>query len=342
VNDPVGGQAMAASAVAGVAAAALQRYGLVDAECELIRHNENGAFAVTDRRSSDRFLLRVHEPASANLRGIQHTFEGLTGEMAILRACRQGTGLPLQQPVANLAGEYVTTVNDYANGFSALCTLLTWIDGAQLDQADPAAAGLIDGLGQAAWSMHSWSRAWLPDAPLVRPVYDAAKYRHFVDRIGLGEAVGLLTEGDKAVIRDTMDAVTMIFAAQSRAPQTWGLIHADLKPDNVIVVGDRPVPIDFCFAGYGYYLFDVGGALPSFKPHLRRPYVEGYQRAAGRAFTAAEWRMIDACFVLAILGGIGFSITNPKAHEWIARRMPAWIAGYFVPFVAGRPIALTE
>jgi len=52
--------------------------------------------------------------------------------------------------------------------------------------------------------------------------------------------------------------------------------------------------------------------------------------------------MIDACFVLAILGGIGFSITNPKAHEWIARRMPAWIAGYFAPFVAGQPIALAE
>jgi Ser/Thr protein kinase RdoA (MazF antagonist) len=330
-------------AVAGVAAAALRAYDLADADARLIRHNENGTFAISDRRSGRWFLLRVHEPVSANLRGIQHTFEGLSGEMEILRACSAGTGLLLQQPVANLAGRLITTANDPSSGLSALCTLLTWVDGWQIDQTDVAGeAGQVQAIGRLAWALHAWSRRWQPTAQLVRPVYDPAKYQHLVDRIELGLSAGLLTATDLAVIGNTMDAVAGLMAQQPPTPLTWGLIHADLKPDNVIFTNDGPVPIDFCFAGFGYYLFDVGGTLPSLKPPLRRPYVEGYQSAAGREFTRAEWRLIDACFVLSILGGIGFSISNPATHEWIGRRMPDWCARYFVPFAHGHPVALAE
>ncbi len=328
----------------GLATNALERYGFAKATIRTIRHNENAAFEVHDESSGRRYLLRVHRPSSANLLGIQHTFEGLCAEMRILRAFRVGTGLPLQQPVANHAGLFVTGAADPQGGTLAPCTLLTWVDGDALDGKDPRLPEIVPRMGHTVARMHRFSRSWQPDGPLPRPVYDAAKYRFLVDQMAVGVTQELFTAEHYDTVLETMQQIEALFASIPRTRQTWGIIHADLGPGNWVLAPGadgrdgtavrQPVPIDWCFCGYGPYLFDVGGTVPGLRPELRRLYLDGYQQEAG-PLTAAELRFCDACFVLSVLGAAGFHISNPASHEWIARRMPWWAGRYCRSFLAG-------
>lgn len=203
-----------------------------------------------------------------------------------------------------------------------------------LDPAGPNAAELLHRLGATAAEMHEFARRWSPSRPLTRPVYDAAKYVHLVERIGLGVEAGLLSREQYSAFQEAMSLIEGVLARTPATPETRGVIHADLKPDNVVVAGKSLVPIDFCFSGLGFYLFDVGGVLPALKPHLRQPFLDGYQ-AASRPFTDAETELVRACFLLSLFGGVGFSITKPSAHAWIRRRMPVWVEDYCLPYLRG-------
>ncbi len=160
--------------------------------------------------------------------------------------------------------------------------------------------------------------------------------------MAVGVTQELFTAEHYDTVLETMQQIEALFASMPRTRQTWGIIHADLGPGNWVLAPGadgrdgtavrQPVPIDWCFCGYGPYLFDVGGTVPGLRPELRRLYLDGYQQEAG-PLTAAELRFCDACFVLSVLGAAGFHISNPASHEWIARRMPWWRAstGRFSP-----------
>ena len=68
-----------------------------------------------------------------------------------------------------------------------------------------------------------------------------------------------------------------------RASDSYGLIHADLVPENFLVEDDDVRVIDFDDAGYGWHLFDVATSLYFLKPQpyfevAKRALVEGYRR----------------------------------------------------------------
>ncbi|MDP2871192.1 MAG: phosphotransferase [Bacillota bacterium] len=340
-----------------MAAKVLARYGIGRYTARLIRHNENAAFDVSDLATGARYLLRVHRPVSPSILGIQHMFEGLTSEAYILQQFREGTGLPLQQPVRSRAGMYVTLVDHPEDHTSCPCTLLTWVEGEVLDQGHTAAPELVRGLGQVAARMNAFARRWEPDRPLIRPVYDAGKYRHLVARIATGLELGLFNAAHHSLVLAAMRRIETLFAETPRDRDCWGIIHADLKPDNVIVAEvdadaadadsgpvrerERLVPIDFCFAGYGYYMFDVGGVLPALNTHLRGAFLEGYQEVLG-PLSAADIELANACFLLSIFGGVGFSMNRAGAHEWIKRRMPVWAGEYCRRYLDGESLLLIQ
>jgi Ser/Thr protein kinase RdoA (MazF antagonist) len=329
---------------------ALSYYDITHYSSNLIRHNENAAFDVCDADTGERYLLRIHRPVSASVLGIQHMYEALCSEVYILQEFRAGTGLPLQQPVLSRDGRYVMSVDHPEDHVSSLCTLLTWVEGEMLDQGREDAGNLVREMGRVAARMNAFARRWEPDRPLIRPVYDTGKYRSLIDRIALGLELGLFGEEHFELVLAAMRRVEDVFGKARRNRQSWGIIHADIKPDNVVVAGggpgiagDKPwqlVPIDFCFAGYGFYMFDVGGVVPGLKPHLRGEYVAGYREVHGELSEDDE-RLASACFLLSIFGGVGFSMKRPGAHEWIKRRMPVWAGEYCRRYLEGESLLTT-
>jgi len=57
----------------------LGRYSITEFDLAQARGRENQALRVTDLATRQSYLLRLHEPVSAGLLGVQHAFEGLRG-----------------------------------------------------------------------------------------------------------------------------------------------------------------------------------------------------------------------------------------------------------------------
>jgi Ser/Thr protein kinase RdoA (MazF antagonist) len=65
-------------------------------------------------------------------------------------------------------------------------------------------------------------------------------------------------------------------------PDRYGLIHADLVPENLLVDGDRICVIDFDDAGFGWHLFELATSLyfiagESVYPAAREALIRGYR-----------------------------------------------------------------
>lgn len=71
--------------------------------------------------------------------------------------------------------------------------------------------------------------------------------------------------------------------AYGKTPDRFGLIHADLVPENILVEADRLRIIDFDDAGFGWHLFEIATSLyfirrESFYEIAREALIAGYRR----------------------------------------------------------------
>jgi Ser/Thr protein kinase RdoA (MazF antagonist) len=299
---------------------ALSQYGIYDYNSVFIRHNENITFKIINNIDQSNYLLRVHIPISPGIQGIQHTFEGLIGELEFLNSLADKTCLLLQQPVKNKNGSFVTTIIDSNSTFCPLATLLTWKEGEVFNGNEINSHNIAYEVGVVLAQLHNFSSNWTIPQPYIRPNYDIDKYINLTKRLQHGVNLNLFKTEHYNIISNTMKEIKTIFDGTPKTKNNWGIIHADLQGGNIIVNNNTVIPIDFGFSGYGYYLFDIGITLASFNIIHRERVIEGYKTL--RSIESGEERLVSAGFILGIIGAFGFSISNTKSHEWIQRRIP--------------------
>jgi Ser/Thr protein kinase RdoA (MazF antagonist) len=109
--------------------------------------------------------------------------------------------------------------------------------------------------------------------------------RHAWDREGLvGEEpiwghfweLEALTSGQRSLLLDARAAIGEDLTAYGQTSANYGLIHADLVPENVMLDGDAVQFIDFDDAGFGWHMFELVTALYWLGDE---PEIEAMQRA---------------------------------------------------------------
>lgn len=293
---------------------------IYDYNFDFIRHNENIAIKIINNVDVSEYLLRAHTPITPSLQGVQHTFEGLNAEMVLLNSLGEQTSLSLQQPIKNMNGSFVSTISDSNNNFCPLGTLLTWKEGEVYTGKELNSENIAYEVGIVLAKLHNFSSKWTIPHPFIRPNYDIDKYTNLTDRLQYGLNMNLFKSKHYDIILDTMKNIRNIFDGTPKTNNNWGIVHADLQGGNIIVNNDIVTPIDFCFSGYGFYLYDIGVTLTSFNTKLRKKVLEGYKTL--RNIDVDDESLISAGFILGIFGGFGFGIYNQKRHPWIKRRMP--------------------
>jgi Ser/Thr protein kinase RdoA (MazF antagonist) len=98
------------------------------------------------------------------------------------------------------------------------------------------------------------------------------------------EAQGLDRDGETLLTRAT-EALASKLHAYGTGPETFGLIHADLRLANLMVSGDTLTAIDFDDCGFGWWAYDLASALSFIETDPRLPdliaaWVQGYTRIA--------------------------------------------------------------
>lgn len=262
-----------------IAAAAARSWATDGAPPGLIKNRENAVFraALADGTPA---VLRIHRPG-------YHGEAALRSELQWMTALADA-GLPVPRPIETAAGDRLVRCGGGARSGERFADMLQWIDGGQLgatgvplQRDDTALKAVFADLGAVMARLHNVSDGWPPPPDFYRPAWDHAGL------LGDNPFWGRFWENDAL----TADERALIDAARRRAGSDlaefaaygdYGLIHADMVRENVLVKDDRVHIIDFDDAGFGWRLFDIATALhrnrdePAY-PLIRAALIDGYR-----------------------------------------------------------------
>ncbi len=311
----------------------LESYPVAEPVIEFIRHNENLTYSITDRGSGRTYLLRIHEPVTKGLFGIQHTLEGLQSEVLLLQELGHNHVLQVQMPVRNSFGEYVTEVPPEENGSPCYATLLEWIDGNTFTQEEAQLDEIVYNIGVNLARLHNFARSSATLKNLHRPVYGMERIDTALEELRYGVEAGLYRLEHYEIMSEVLSRVKGLMRELDSKEGTWGLIHADFQKGNIII-NERGEPcfIDFCLSGYGHYLFDIGSASWLFESKQRDKFLEGY--SSETSFHTESLRCVEGLMLMDVFVSYVFFIRDSQRNGWIKNDMvqkielcKEWLAG---------------
>ncbi|QFT75508.1 homoserine kinase [Ruegeria sp. THAF33] len=249
---------------------ALTLWELVDSEWSLVAARENRVYRVQAGQTA--YALRLHR------KGLRTDAE-LRSElqwMAVLG--KNGVRVPTPVPAAD--GRYLHLVDGIQ------VDILDWLPGRPLGATGQALThqdrtGVFCLIGREMARLHHISDQWTPPQDFVRWSWDrsgllgdAPVWGRFWENPTLGKT-------DRALFLAFWDIADRDLRRVENQLD-YGLIHADLVRENVMVYGDKLWLIDFDDAGFGFRLFDIATTLlknlhePDFN-QLRGALLAGYR-----------------------------------------------------------------
>ena len=252
----------------------LLKFGLpLDSGIELVNYSENITYEVSNSHTGERFALRVHRPGYHTLQNIESE---LTWMMALSRQARVYTPEPVLAP----DGKLVHTAGAPGVPQDRYCVLFRWLDGKFPEENELVESfGL---LGEVTARLHAHARSWKLPVGFKRQTWDLELM--FGENPVWGpwqNGIGL-TGQDRKLLDRLEDTLRRRLDRFGKSPEHFGLIHADLRLDNLLIENGETKVIDFDDCGFGWYLYDFGTAV-SFIEHradmdeLITSWVDGYR-----------------------------------------------------------------
>lgn len=238
---------------------ALKRWDLDVSGLTALKVRENAVFRI-DLNGGGRAVLRVHRDG-------YHSDAALDSEFAWLREL-ECAGIQVPRVIRSRHARDFEVVGTPSADGARQVDVFEWIDGCQLGSIEDGVSGKDTDvaaqyfkIGSIAARMHNHASGWKHPQGFRRHAWDAAGlvgerplWGRFWELAALSGAQRTLLNRARAMIAGDLEAMGM-HAGQ------YGLIHADLVPENVLVDGDRVCVIDFDDAGFGWHLFEIATSL---------------------------------------------------------------------------------
>jgi Ser/Thr protein kinase RdoA (MazF antagonist) len=255
------------------------RWPLQCASIQPIKVRENAVYAV-HLHDGSKVVLRVHRCG-------YHSDAALQSERTWMQAL-EDHGIEVPRHVLSNGGK--SFERSHIEGFEGerQVDVFHWIAGQQLGSVEHGvtATGVADvyrKVGRLAARLHNQSSVWNPPVGFRRHAWDAAGLageRPFWGRFWELEA---LTQSQRQLFVELRQSLWRDLNAFGTGSDRYGLIHADLVPENILVEGDSLQVIDFDDAGYGWHLFEIATSLyfirrDSIYEQARAAVIDGYRQ----------------------------------------------------------------
>ncbi len=275
----------------------LKAYGLNEAALTFIQYNENFIYRIDLPGKIEaipkgfpyypnRYVLCLHAWVD---------WEKINSEMVWLEALADEGGLPVPKPIYALDGRKVVYVDSPEFSKGRYATISRWIKGRKLDKSMRPTH--LRALGHIMAQLHNFSARWHPPEGFSRPRWDWD-----------GQLGSNIFDIPREILIDSMPIKYQepFRIVSQRAKDTlfelgdgidaFGLIHADLYPENILYNAGRAYPIDFEDGGYSYWIWDIAVALCTWawKPgweKMRDAFFNGYTEI--RPLPDKQWAMLD-------------------------------------------------
>lgn len=249
-------------ALHALAREALPFWSLDEVTLTLIKYRENAVYKVRDD-SGRLYALRIHRAA-------YHTDASLHSELAWMTSLQQaGIEVPRLIPTSRNAPFIKLAHPTLALEFQI--DLFEWVSGAQLGSSERGLSSDADSIrttyftvGELAARLHRHASEWVRPDGFERHSWDAEGLIGAAPLWGCFWQLQLLSPVQRELIlRSRLKAVheLRVFEQSGASAGTYGLIHADLVPENLLADGEQVRLIDFDDCGFGWHLFELASAL---------------------------------------------------------------------------------
>ncbi|NHB76314.1 phosphotransferase enzyme family protein [Rhodobacter calidifons] len=280
-------------------AEALALWGLAGADCTFVAGRENRVWRVRSARGDH--ALRLRRPGYRDEAELRSELDWLA---ALDRA-----GLQVPRPLPSRSGRLMERVG------AGFADVLGWLPGRPLGQSRVPLVledrtGTYRALGAEIARLHAACDAWTPPPGFRRCRWDAEGL------VGEAPVWGQFWDNPTLDPADRTLFLRLRDAARSRLAGTtadFGLIHADLVRENVLLDGGTIRLIDFDDGGFGYRLFDLATVLlksldePD-HPALRAALIAGYHE-----LRPLDLSLLDLFIALRALTYVGWIV--PRMAE---------------------------
>lgn len=219
---------------------AAESYGFEKSVCRLMAYGrENNKQMHTFSINGKPYVLRVIKCPAGQIGQVKAEMDWL------LYLCNKGVCVP--SPLRTLNGELA--VSALENGETYVITAFSMACGNYWDKDNP---GL--------WNkdvFYNWGRAVGDMHRLTKDYEPAAEKRGEFNIRGM---VGEKIKAFPSLSRIADDLLNEI-EALPKDRDSYGLIHNDLHPGNILINGEQINLFDFDGCGYSWYVFDIGNAL---------------------------------------------------------------------------------
>lgn len=316
-----------------LALTALRAWDLEVANLAPIKVRENAVFRI-DLAGGGRAVLRVHRCG-------YHSDDELDSEFVWMRAL-EAAGIQVPRVIRSRNGRDFEVVAAPAGNDARQIDVFEWIEGRQLGSVERGVSGegaaiaeQYHMIGAIAARMHNHTAGWQRPAGFCRHAWDSAGLVGEQPFWGQFWELAALTPGQKSLLLRTRAKIAGELAAYGKKPDRYGLIHADLVPENLLVDGHRVQVIDFDDAGFGWHLFELATSLyfitgDGIYETAREALIRGYR---------SEREMSDE--TLARLP-LFLAARGTTYLGWVHTRQGSETAQELTPFLVERACAVAE
>ena len=257
-----------------LAQTAITKFGLPkDSSIKLINYSENITYKVENSDSGEIFALRVHRPD-------YHTLEAIESELTWMLALSNETDVLTSIPIIGADGTMVQTGSAEGLKTDRYCVMFHWIDGQFPNEDNLSSAFIL--LGAVTARMHAHSRSWNLPKKFTRHSWDLESifgnnpiWGHWQNAIGLSKDGYAILSRLETTLKNKLNLF------ENTGDRT-GLVHADLRLDNILMNNNGPNVIDFDDCGFSWYLYDFATAVTLIEDRkdmneLITSWVEGYR-----------------------------------------------------------------
>lgn len=296
----------------------MARYPVAQARLEYLGHSGGAAFRVDALQG--RYLLKVH----THPRGGREVLESA---MQWLAALRRDTDIAVQEPVRDASGWYTAAVPvPGEQGHAVFCSLVRWVEGERYPGAPswrecqpmPITSEWAERMGTMVARLHRHAEQWKRPPEFERPRYGAKRMYAWLRDLEAFVPEGRISAADLADLECAARRIEGLMAELEADERQWGLIHADLCPDNWVFCQDEVRPLDFDLCGFGPYALDIGYAFLWHGAANRRAFLRGYEGV--RELPDGYEEIIAALLVWGVIAMLKFWAPNPGLIERTCKR----------------------
>jgi amicoumacin kinase len=251
----------------GVLVEAAARYGLSPSDLTELVAFENYVYEAENEDGVSLILRLSHSS--------RRTFDYTLGEIEFVRYLG-AAGIPVAQPMLSESGQFVERIADSDPGHHFVVTAFERAEGIVFDDAPPLKERywkpqLFRDLGRIFARLHNRAQSY----KLSNPRYKRQEWYEYdvvdIDRFA---------PPDETLVRERTLRIIERLKQLPRAPEGYGVIHADLHPHNFCFADGRITVFDFDNCEYAWFVKDI--AVIVF--YVARAEVRGHREDAVAAF----------------------------------------------------------